>query len=45
MVDGGGSGDSDNGEAQEVDWELLESQLSAGALESLREHLQVRMAP
>eukprot|EP00903_Cladosiphon_okamuranus_P015033 g13909.t1 len=40
MGDGGGDSGSDNGEAPQVDWESLESQLSARALESLREHLQ-----
>lgn len=41
MGDGGGDSGSENGEARQVDWGSLESQLSAGVLESLREHLQV----
>ncbi|CAM9746321.1 unnamed protein product [Scytosiphon promiscuus] len=34
------SGDSENGEGLDVDWESLETNLSPGALESLRQHLQ-----
>lgn len=30
----------ESGEASQVDWSSLETELSAGALESLREHLQ-----
>lgn len=41
MGDGSGDSGSESGEAPQVDWGSLESQLSVGALESLREHLQV----
>lgn len=41
MSDSSGGSGSEEGEVPQVDWESLESQLSARALESLREHLQV----
>ena len=41
MGDAEGDSGSENSEAPQVDWASLEGQLSAGALESLREHLQV----
>ena len=31
---------SENGDTPQVDWEALEAELSAGALESLRQHIQ-----
>ena len=42
MGDNSGDIGRDSGEAPQVEWFSLESELSAGALESLREHLQVK---